>query len=425
MASVAEAAARVTPAITPGSLIELRKLSITSDDGSFMVGDLARGEFIEVPEIAVIVIEALRDGSTIAEAARLAHAHAGAEVDVAGFVADLRDVGFVTSIDGIAIASGGQELTDGGRAGAVAARLARPLYSLPAMVIYGLLFAGCVVALTAVPWLRPGYGQLFFVSNPVLSIALLNVVTMPLLILHEVAHWLGARAEGIPARITLTRRYYFMVAQTDLTGLWALPPRRRLAPLLAGLAFETVTTVVLLGGLAAAHLGWWHPLPTVSRLIAALVLVQVFSISFQFALFMRTDLYAVLITCLGCRNLSRVSRLTMKGWYRRRTAAEEAELAAADQRDKAVARWYGWVQAGGAALVAFYFAVFFAPATVYLIRWIVTGLATSSPVGSRFWIVLLSGAVAMFPLLVPPVSYLRDRRRRTASLTSRGGVAGR
>jgi hypothetical protein len=403
-----------TPEVTGSSRIEFGELSITESEDSFMVGDLAHGEFIEVPPIAVVVINALRDGHTVAETAQLARSRVGADVDVADFVAVLRESGFVTRIDGVAIAADRPELTDGGRVGAVAARLARPLYSLPAMLGYGVLFVACVVAVTAVPWLRPGYHQLFFLSNPVFSIALLNIVTMPLLILHEVAHWLGARIEGVPARVTITRRYYFMVAQTDLSGLWALPPRRRLAPLLAGLAFETVTTVVLLAIRVAQHLGWWHLAPVASRLVATLVLVQVVSISFQFAFFMRTDLYAVLITWLGCKNLSRVSRLTMTGLYRRRTAAEDSELAAADPRDKSVARWYGWVQAGGAVLVAFYFVAFFAPATVYTARWIGSGLATSSPEGWRFWVVLASGCVAVIPILIPPVSYLRDRRRRRA-----------
>lgn len=103
---------------------------------------------------------------------------------------------------------------------------------------------------------------------------------------------------------------------------------------------------------------------------------------------------------------------------------QNSELAAASLRDKAVARWYGWVQASGVGLVAFYFAVFFAPATVYTTRWIVTGLTTSSPIASRFWVVLLSGCVALVPVLVPPVSYLRDRQRHKARTSTRRSPAG-
>jgi putative peptide zinc metalloprotease protein len=125
-------------------------------------------------------------------------------------------------------------------------------------------------------------------------------------------------------------------------------------------------------------------------------------------------LYAVLITCLGCRNLSRISRLTMTSLYRRRTAAENSELAAGDPRDRAAARWYGWVQIGGGVLAAFYFVVFFAPATVYTVRWMVSGLAESSPATLRFWVMVVSGCFALAPVIIALACYLREHRKRAA-----------
>jgi putative peptide zinc metalloprotease protein len=395
------------------SRVDFRPLTITEDDGSVMVGDLARGEFIEVPPIAVVVIDALRGGHTIAGTADIARAHAGQDVDVADFVQTMCELGFVAGVDGTPIQSDGPELTDGGRAGAMLARLARPLYSLPAWVCYGLLFAVCLVTMIAFPWLRPRYGQLFFLANPVLSLALVTVISMVLRLLHELAHWVGARIEGIPARITISRRYYVLVAQTDLSATWALPRRRRYGPLLAGMAFDIVVLAALLGVRAAQYGGWWHLPAELSRLIAALVVLQVFAISFQFLFFLRTDLYGVLITGLGCLNLSQVSRLRMARLYRRLTAAEKDELAAADPRDTAAARWYGWVQLAGLALAIFYFIAFLIPAVVHLLAWIVNGLARSSPAGSAFWVVLVSGCIACVPVVLPPASYLLDRRRRS------------
>lgn len=401
------------PRLLPGSRVELRPLSVRPEGDGFMVGDLARGEFIAVPAIAVVVIDALRDGRTLAEAADRACDSAGTDVDVADFVGTLRDLGFVASIDGESMITEGPELTYGGKLGAVAARLARPLYSAPAWAVYGLLFAGTLVLLTSVAWFRPRYGQFFFLSSPVLSLALLTIIGIPLGMLHELAHWLGARIEGAPARITISRRYYLLVLQTDLSALWSLPRRRRFGALLAGIAFDIVVLAVPLCGRAAQYLGWWHPQPTLARLLAALVLLQVISISFQFVVFLRTDLYAVLITGLGYLNLTRVSRLQMARHYRRLTESEERELASADPRDKAAARWYGWVQAAGLALAAFYFAAFFVPAGVQLVRWVVTGLTTTPATSLHFWVVLISGCVAALPIIIPPLTYLRDRRRRS------------
>jgi putative peptide zinc metalloprotease protein len=392
--------------------IGLRELSITPDGESFLVGDLARGEFIQVPPVAITVITALRDGLTVDLAADLARAEAGQDVDAVDFVQTLCEVGFVTSINGIPVNIDGPRLRDGGRTGAALAWLARPFYTSPAWACYGILFIGCVVLVTAVPWFRPRYSQWFFLPDPVLSVVLLSVITMPLVMAHEVAHWLGARIQGVPARITLSRRYYLLVAQTDLSGLWALPRCRRYPALLAGIGLDVVVVALLLAVRGLQYLGWWHPAPTLSRLLAALVLLQVLGISLQFVLFLRTDLYAVLITSLGCLNLTRVSRLHMASRYRRLSAAEDQEFESADPRDQAAARWYCWVQLGGLLVALFYFTAYFIPATVHMLNWVTAGLAGSSPGAARFWEYAGAGCVLMAPVIIPPCTYLRDRRRR-------------
>ena len=64
------------------------------------------------------------------------------------------------------------------------------------------------------------------------------------------------------------------------------------------------------------------------------------------------------------------------------------------------------------ALIAFYFGAFFAPAAIQLVRWVVTGLTTAPATGLRFWVVLISGCVAALPIIIPPLTYLRDQRRK-------------
>lgn len=387
----------------------MRQLAIRREGDEYLVGELGHGTFVELPPIAIEVIEALREGRTVAETARITLEKTGEEVDVADFAEALVGLGFVAEVDGVAVASSGDaELTLGGRTGAVVARLARPLFSGPAWVVYVAAFAGCVLALTTVPRLRPTYRQLFFLPNPVLSVALLTVISLVIAVGHESAHWLGARVAGVPARITVSRRYYLLALQTDLSALWALPPRRRLGPLLAGMAWNTVLTAALITARWAVLAGWWHPPVTLARLLAAIILSQVISVSMQFLVFLRTDIYAVLVTGLGCRNLTRVSRLQLTRRYRKLTPAEARELAAAGPRDLAAARWYGWLQLSGLVLMLFYFTFYFAPATGHVIRWTASGLRT--PGG--FWQALVSGCAALVPAAVPPATWLRDLYRR-------------
>ncbi len=121
-------------------------------------------------------------------------------------------------------------------------------------------------------------------------------------------------------------------------------------------------------------------------------------------------MYAVLAVGLGCVNLTRISRLRMARRYRRLTTAEKAELDAAGPRDLAAARWYGWVQAAGLILVAFYFVRFFAPLILSIIRWVVTGLLHSTPAHPGFWAVLVSGCAALVPPATAAFTFIRDHR---------------
>jgi putative peptide zinc metalloprotease protein len=399
----------MTDPLRPGTRVEFRELHVAPQDDGFLVGDVARGEFVVVPPAGITVIEQLRQGRTVGEAGAVVKEQSGEEVDASGFVASLVELGFVASVDGVRVANNGPLLGDGGKTGAVAAGLARPLFSRPAWAAYALLFLACLAVLTAVPGLRPEASQLFFLPNPALSLAVLTALWMPLAAGHELAHWLGARVEGLPARITVSRRYFLLVMQTDLSALWALPRRRRFGPLLAGIAFDTVVTAGLLAVRAASLAGWWHPPGLALRLVAALIVEQVICISLEFVVFLRSDLYAVMVTGLGCLNLSRVSRLQTKRRFRSLTGAEERELAAASASDRRAARWYSWVQVGGAALCAFYFAVYFIPASVLSIRWVVAGLRGAAPSSSAFWGTLISGILLITPVAIPPITYLRDR----------------
>jgi putative peptide zinc metalloprotease protein len=131
-------------------------------------------------------------------------------------------------------------------------------------------------------------------------------------------------AARVPARIRIDRRLYLLVLETDLTGLWGLPRRRRYWPLLIGVGFLAVVLAVVLAARLAAGAGLWQPAPGLARLLAALTLLQVASIGMQFFVFMRTDLYTVLVAATGCSNLWSVTRLTL---HRHLRLARRAMLA--------------------------------------------------------------------------------------------------
>jgi len=393
--------------------LTLVELSVTPDGNEFIVGDRWRGEFVSLPAIALVIIDAIRAGKTLGEAGAIAHDHNGEDVDVLDFASTLIALGFVTEIDGIPVANGeGPRLHDGGRLGERLASLARPLFSRPAWVTYGTLFMACLLVLILLPGYRPRAKQLFFLHNPLVSFAILTIVDSIIVGSHELAHWLAARVQGLPARITISRRLYILVYQTDLTAVWSLPRRKRFGPLLAGMAFHTVLLTGLLAARMTAHAGLWHPPAMIARLLAALVLLVSTGLAFQFFIFIRTDIYAVLAIGFGCLNLTRINHLLLKRALRPLSASEARELEEAHPQDVRIASWYRWLYLAGLAFASWYLIEFFVPWGVTIIVWIAAALTHTSPDQPQFWETVIIGAIAISPFLLPFLMLARDRYQR-------------
>jgi hypothetical protein len=392
--------------LTEHSRLRLRPLTVVADsDGEFLVGDPQTGVYVALPEIGVTVIEQIRAGATLGEAGTLTSAQVGEEVDAIDFGNTLVELGFVAEVDGTVIASAAGPPPRRWIAG-LRPELARPLFSRFAWSCYAALLIGCIVVMAVLPDYLPRGDDLYFVSSPVVSLGLLVAWGMLSGAGHEAAHWLAARAEGVPARFSIGRRLYFVVFETNLSQLWGLPRAKRFGPLLAGLAYDTVVLSVLL----AAQL--ISSRPVVDRTAAALVAVEVSGMLFQCLVFLRTDLYGVLVMLFGCRDLWRVNALELRRMFGRLDERQAAELAGAHPRDLRVANWFRWLSVFGIAAVAGYLVAFVVPALWTLLGWIVDSLAGSTPSSARFWQSIIFAVLALLPLILLISVTIRDHLRR-------------
>lgn len=98
-----------------------------------------------------------------------------------------------------------------------------------------------------------------------------------------------------------------------------------------------------------------------ARLAAALAFAETAAMAWQCLLFLRTDLYAVLATAIGCHNLWRVKTLSLRRALKILTPAQAVELSTAGRRDLAVARWFRWLWLAGFLAAAAWFAWFSLP----------------------------------------------------------------
>jgi putative peptide zinc metalloprotease protein len=398
--------APMTAPVGPDTVLRVRDLSVVAQGDDFLVGDPQRGSFVVLPEIGVRVIELLRAGRPVGDVAISATEHAGTDVDVADFAQSLCALGFAE------IASGDQAAPqEPGGGGPRRPRWATLVNGPAPQALVVLAVLGCGAAFAASPALLPAADDVFFLSTPARSIVALMLITYGLRGAHEVCHWLAARAEGVPSRVSVARRLYLLVFETDLTGLWALPRRRRFWPLLIGMGFDAVVLAAVLAARLAADAGWWRPAPVVDGLLAALVLLQVAGIVSQFFVFLRSDVYAVFAAATGCFNLWRVTRLTLRHRLGLARAQHRAELDAAHPRDRAIARWFVWVYAAGMLLALWFFVFYFLPAVIHTVGWIGDSVLSADPRRGAFWEAAGFGAVLLSPYVLTAWVAGRDALR--------------
>ncbi|MBC3841087.1 hypothetical protein GXW82_14705 [Streptacidiphilus sp. 4-A2] len=193
------------------------------------------------------------------------------------------------------------------------------------------------------------------------------------------------------------------------------------------MAFDTLAIAVNLAVREIIAAGLWHA-PGLARFLAGLALLQIGSFAMQFLVFLRTDVYAVMVVAFDCLDLTRVSRLLLLRRLGRLAAAQQRELDNADRRDLQIARWYQWLFAAGVVIGTVYLFAFVIPDAWRTISWTVTSIACRSPFGFRFWSPLLR-VLALLPMAAPAFMAVRDRlaarSHRTGVVAAAGSRRGR
>ncbi|WP_407698663.1 hypothetical protein [Streptomyces fagopyri] len=280
------------PPAAPGPIphVRLHRLDSRPDGDEWIVGRLATGRFVALPEVGKEALDLLGQGLGAAEVGRRLRETTGDDIDVPDFVEALVDLGFVAEVDGRATESPPPPKPTFAR---IRPRHVRWVLSPVLPVLVGLLIAAALLTGPPVPL---GYRTLLWSPHGSAVIALGAGVGWVLLLLHECAHLVAARATGVPGRMRLGTRLQFLVMQTDISGIEIAPRRHRLTAYLAG-----ITTNLSVASLAALAAGATDG--TARRILAAVALLALLPLPFQLMVFMRTDLYFVLQDLTRCRDL--------------------------------------------------------------------------------------------------------------------------
>jgi hypothetical protein len=356
--------------------VRLHALDSRPDGDEWIVGRRATGRFVALPEVGKQALDLLGQGLPPAEVAERLRARTGDDIDVPDFVEALLGLGFVAEVDGRAI---DQESPPTPTLAWVQPRHVRWLLS-PAVPVAVVLLI--VVTLLTRPPVPLDYRTLLWSSHGCAVVALGAGVGWSLLLLHECAHLLTARATGVAGRMRLGTRLQFLVMQTDISGIELAPRRHRLTAYLAGIA--TNLTAASLAALAAGAVTG-----TPRRVLAAVALLALLPLPFQLMVFMRTDLYFVLQDVTRCRDLygdgvayTRYRARRLLPGRGRRTDDEDPSLGLPAHERRAV-RAYSVVLVLGTTLCLAFFAAVTLPADITLFARALTKSVAARSTGDR------------------------------------------
>lgn len=348
--------------------VRLQPLTYVAEGDGVLVGRPDTGSYGVFPPAGADLLRSLEAGATLETGALQWQEQTGEQLDIADFVAILEDLGFMLADDEVRTE----------RAQVRWQRLARVLFSAPLWALYAAVVAGGLAAMVVDPGLRPSYRDFFFTSQIALIPLVLALLQMPLLLLHEAYHALAARRLGLPSKLGIGRRFYYLVAETRLNSLYSVPRTQRYLPFLAGSVVDAVG-VGAFTILSAAASHWGAP-PWLSGLALALAFSGVLRILWQFLFYLETDLYFVVNAATGCSDLHGAAKHRLRGWLRSvlRRPAGQADGEWSDH-DLAAARWYAPVVVVGYGLSLLILLLVALPAAVRFLTIVVHRLDGSQP----------------------------------------------
>lgn len=332
-----------------GARLRFHTLSFLDEGGECVIGRPDIDSYGVFPPDGAELVRQLQAGRTVPQAAAWYEQAYGERVDLDEFLITLHDLEFLRADDdeeGILAAPSAD-----GQQSVRWQRLGQLLFSRPAWALYGCLVALTLALCVRDPGLAPSRQNIFFTRSLLVVELTLFAGQLPLTLVHELFHVLAGRRLGIRSRLRLSHRLYFLVFETVLDGLVAVPRRRRYLPMLAGM----VADVLVMSGLtvvAAATRNADGDVSLLGGICLALAFTTLLRIAWQFYFYLRTDVYYLITTVLGCVDLHTTTKELLRNRLNRllgrtdRLVDEERW----HPRDRRVARWYAPLAVAGYAI---------------------------------------------------------------------------
>ncbi|WP_439658839.1 hypothetical protein ACSHWB_41710 [Lentzea sp. HUAS TT2] len=380
--------------------VPLHPLVFLEDGDEVTIGRPDVDSYGIFPGEGAALVRRLVDGDTPRQAGEWFEREYGEEVDVEDVVAGLDELGLIRK--------SGEVVAE--RAPVRFSGLGAALFSPIAWVAYAALAGWALFAMVFNADLRPTYHNIFFSDYYMVIQVGLFVAAIPLLLLHESFHALAGRRLGVRSRLRVGRRLYFIVLETSLDGLVAVPRRQRYLPIVAGLLADVL-------GIAACTVAadlTRHADGTLSgpgRFLLAVAFAALLRVIWQFFLYLRTDIYVLVSTVLGCVDLHGAALRMVRNRFMRLLGRPETDESTLHPVDRQVARWYSWLVVIGYTASLTTFALAGAPVLYRFVTGVIGRLTGDGVPTAQLLDSIVFGAVALAQCAVLGWLMVRERVR--------------
>lgn len=327
------------------TLVAVYPFTRQSDGDEVVIGQLDTAIFLVVPSEAVELLDCLAMGMTVGQARLFYQQKYGEVPDMEDLLNLLESKGFVSPLAAVNMAAinsspfiakhkkrnlVGYHFTNFPQS------LARKLFSRQLLLSGGVLIGLAICAVIVEPSTIPDWSAFFFPHNWVMMSFLLMIIGCVRVFLHEMAHLVAARSVGIFSRLGISNRLWILVAETDMTGIWAIPRNQRYLPLLAGPLLDAISSSILILILFAHYRGWLVLPGLIWQISRATLLTYLLGILWQCYFFVRTDFYYVIANFFRCKSLMKDTEIFLGNQWGRiihsRRKVDQSHIKASEMR---------------------------------------------------------------------------------------------
>ncbi|CAM3894734.1 hypothetical protein [Mesobacillus thioparans] len=380
--------------ITYDTKIKLFPLSVRQEKLHYIVENTVTNDFFEMPEVCIEAISMIQNNGLLKDIEeKLSKKFFDEDVNIIEFIKQLIELDFVSEIDGKTITRI-VKMKEGTGFQWIPQKIGQILFNRYTAKIYFAMLLGSILILIFNPELVPHYKDIFIFDLMIENVLTVFLITLLLVLLHELGHVIAIRGENLNARLELGHRLFFAVLETDLTQGWKLPAERRNTLLFAGMYIDIVVIFISL------LLQLFMKADSVyAGILGIVVFNTIVRLLYQLCVFMKTDFYYILENITGCYNLMENGRNFLSRWF---PIIKKDETTMPFNGEEIIVKRYAYFYLAGILLTIVITAYYYVPQMIFAVNeMMVPGFA--EPLTSiRFWdsVVFLLQIVLVLGLLL-------------------------